>query len=203
MLPDQPRSGTAWSWLGACSTRATSDSSTGAPPIDRRVSADSSCTSRNVCPATTSAACPLSRTVPTGKARLAWLTASIRLPSGTRYSESFAGSGTTRSAMCRPPDRKVSPTSSTLTISLRSLPASSASACSFQLPAAPGLAVSVKTTIGTSLIPRTVTCGGGMPTGMRFRLASILSLIRIAASSGFEPTTNRAVTIAPLSCAWV
>ena len=50
---------------------------------------------------------------------------------------------------------------------------------------------------------RTVTCGAGMPTGMRFLFASIFSLIRIAASSGFDPTRKRAVTIAPLSCAWV
>ena len=47
---------------------------------------------------------------------------------GYTSKDRLAGSGTTRSAMRWPPDRKVSPTSSTLAISVRSLPASSASA---------------------------------------------------------------------------
>jgi hypothetical protein len=59
----------------------------------------------------------------------------------------------------------------------------------------PGAADSVSARIATSSMPRPITSGSGMPTGMRSMLARSFSCTRRMASSALVPTSNRAVTI--------
>jgi hypothetical protein len=130
--------------------------------------------------------------------RLAWLTASITLPSGTLKPLSLAGSGTTRG------------------ISLRAAGDEGQADIIDLGHFGAQLAGQFVTAQHHSTAPRAGLGGerqhddrhivdaahrhlrGGMPTGIRF-VGLIFSLMRIAASSGSEPTRNRAVTITPLS----
>ena len=157
----------AWSSRGAWITLATSRTSTGAPEAEVTVTMPASAAPERVRPATTSTACPSWRRPPAGKLRFACRRASVRAPRVTPRAAMRAGSGSMRISSGRPPTMKVRPTSSTLATSVRSFPAISWRAWSVQRAASPGLGDRVRTTVGTSLIPRVWISGSGIPAGMR------------------------------------